>query len=269
MVTGYNLNIGDNISKFEKYVRIGAEHLSTQKAKLTIDLQKYVIDGVAYGTKIEKDWFPEIDADIFISHSHIDERLAKGLAGWLYDTFGLNCFIDSCVWGYSDKLLEKINNDYSDKRANSTGGYIYDHEKCNIASKHVNIILMIALHKMIDKAEVTFLLNTNNSISKYADVYQSATYSPWIYSEIVCTEIVRKKLIAEYRADDILEHYFEKNQSRSDGFSAVYNVSLEHLKDINLETLMEWKKEYNNKKIKYPLDWLYKLTHEKQTKKLI
>ena len=95
---------------------------------------------------------------------------AKGLAGWLHFTFGLNCFIDSCVWGYSDKLLDKINDVYSDKQDKPTGGCIYDHKKCNTASKHVNTMLTIALHKMIDKAEVTFLLNTDNVISKYSDI---------------------------------------------------------------------------------------------------
>lgn len=268
MVTGYNLHLDKNTSKFQDYISIGECHLNRQKEEATNNLKKYVINGIADGTKLEKDWFPEIDADIFISHSHADEELAKGLAGWLNAFFGLNCFIDSCVWGYSDDLLDKINNDYSDRQDKPIGGCTYDYRKCNTASKHVNTMLTIALHKMIDKAEVTFLLNTDNSISKYGDVYQNATYSPWIYSEIVCTEIVRKKPISEYREEAVLEHFFENRQSRNDGFSAAYGVSLEHLENINLLVLNKWKSLYDNCNIKYPLDYLYKLTHEKEAKNI-
>ncbi len=268
MVTGYNLRLDKNTSEFQGYVKLGESHLSTQKAKTTECLRKYIIDGIADGTQMERDWFPQIDADIFISHSHADENLAKGLAGWLYDSFGLNCFIDSCVWEYADDLLDMINDDFSDKQNKPTGGCVYDHKKCNTASKHVNTLLTIALHKMIDKAEVTLLLNTQNSISKYADVYQKATYSPWIYSEIVCTEIVRKKTISEYRYNKILEHYIEKSEFRNDGFSAAYEVSLGHLKGMDMQCLKEWKNSYEKHKVKYALDSLYKITHEEETRNI-
>lgn len=268
MVTGYNLCMNKNTNIFQEYVTIGKNHLVTQKEKAIDCLQKYVIDGIADGTKIEKDWFPQIEADIFISHSHADEKLAKGLAGWLYDSFGLNCFIDSCVWGYADDLLDMINDDYSDRQNKPTGGCVYDHEKCNTASKHVNTVLTIALHKMIDKSEVTFLLNTSNSISRYSDVYQQATYSPWIYSEIVCTQIVRRKPISEYRNKIYLEHYFENSEFRNDGFSAAYGISLEHLKEIKVTDLYEWKNLYDKHNTTYPLDCLYKLTHERETRNI-
>ena len=64
------------------------------------------------GTKMQENWFPKVDADIFISHSHKDENLAKGLAGWLYKEFGLEAFIDSCVWGYANDLLLEIDKKY-------------------------------------------------------------------------------------------------------------------------------------------------------------
>ena len=263
MVTGYNLHLGNKgTSKFQKYITLGEEHLSEQKAKITNSLQCYINNGIADGTRLEKEWFPEIKADIFISHSHMDEKLAKGLAGWLYDTFGLRCFIDSCVWRNSDKLLEEIYDEYSDKQDKPTGGCIYNHKKCNTASKHVNTMLTIALYKMIDKTEVTFVLNTNHAIPKYKDVYQQATYSPWIYSEIVCTEIVRKKPISEYRDKICLEHSVGQRKFKNDGFIAEYEVSLENLKKIEMQCLVEWEKSYNKNKVKYPLDSLYKLTHK-------
>ena len=268
MVTGYNLHLDKDITKFQDYVQIGETHLSGQKAKVSENLKKYVIDGIVDGTQIEKDWFPQMEADVFISHSHADEKLAKGLAGWLHSCFGLTCFIDSCVWGYADDLLEMINDEYSDKKNKPSGGCIYDHKKCNTASKHVNTMLTIALYKMIDKSEITILLNTNSSIKKYKDIYQQTTYSPWIYSEIVCTEIVRKKPISEYRWKSFLEHSFDKSQARNDGFSAVYAVSLEHLEFLDILKLLEWKKIYDKCKVRYPLDYLYKLTYKKETEKI-
>lgn len=267
MVTGYNLCLDRDEKDFQNYIDIGKKHLNEQKAKTKDCLQEYIKNGIADGTQIEKDWFPQIEADIFLSHSHEDEKLALGLAGWLNKTFGLKCFIDSCVWGYADDLLEQINCEFSDKQKNLAGGYTYNHRKCITASKHVDTLLTIALHKMIDKAEVTLLLNTQNSISKYEDVYQEATYSPWIYSEIICTQIVRKKKISDYRSGAQLE-YFEKSNSGKDGFNAAYGISLDHLKKIGCAHLSRWEKIYDTYKEAYPLDCLYKLTHVEETKSI-
>lgn len=265
MVAGYNLRVEENIREFKDYIEKGACHLESQKSIACDRLKKYINNGIADGTKIEKDWFPEIEADIFISHSRMDEDLAKGLAGWLNDSFGLKCFIDSCVWGYADDLLKQINDKFSDRVDKPTGEYIYNHIKCNTASKHVNMMLSIALQKMIDKAEITILLNTQNAISCYEDVYEDAAYSPWIYSEIVCTELVRKKPILEYRDINVCkEQYFEHSEDRNDGYSAAYRVTLDHLKNISIDDLHNWKALYNKEEIPYPIDYLYKLTHKKE-----
>lgn len=52
-------------------------------------------------------------------------------------------------------------------------------------------MLNIALQNMIDNTEVVFLINTSNSIDKYDG--QASTFSPWIYSEIITTTLIRKK----------------------------------------------------------------------------
>jgi len=57
-------------------------------------------------------WFPQINANIFISHSHNDEKKAITLAGWISETFHLKAFIDSCVWKCSNDLLKIIDNDF-------------------------------------------------------------------------------------------------------------------------------------------------------------
>lgn len=269
MFTGYNLKTnGSGQIDFLQYEELGRKHLAEQKVEFEKRIEDYVLNGVADGTQIEKDWFPMIEADIFISHSHSDDRLANGIAGWLNAKFGLKCFIDSCVWNYSDNLLENINSEFSNKRNNPNGGYLYDHEKCNVASKHVNIMLSIALQKMIDKTEVTILLNTKNSISNYGDVYQDATYSPWIYSEIVCTQIVRKKTLSEYRKN-MWKSIFEHAEMRGDSkeYNAIYEVSLDHLSSLNEEILLQWEECYEERKIQYPLDYLYKISNPDAMKK--
>lgn len=260
MVTGFNLEIKEKINPYTQYIDDYEKMIGEYKTSIFENIDNYVIDGFVDGTKVEQDWFPKINADIFISHSHKDEALAKGLAGWIYKEFKLICFVDSCVWGYSDDLLEKINKKYSDWRRKEDGsGFLYNHFKSNMACKHVDTILTIALYKMIDKTETTFLLNTDNSISKYADVYNQSTYSPWIYSEIICTELIRKKPLADYRPEEneFLEHKENKRYYTENTIPVKYKTSLEHLVKIDYEDLNKWKKKYDEQRCSFPLDCLY------------
>lgn len=267
MFAGFDLNINKTFfanitdSSFEYYRKKGECHLGALKAKYKDNIQAYILDDIVNGTKVQSDWFPEVKADIFISHSHIDEDLANAFAGWLNDTFGLRCFIDSNVWGYADDLLEMLNDKYSNKRSDPNGGYLYTHEYCNKVSQHVNMMLNIALQKMIDRVESVFLLNTGNSIHiADSDTTISTTYSPWLYSEIVCSEIVRKKPLSAYRLQPILEFAHEaKEEFRADSSLTVsYDISTEHLVKINAVILNEWYNFFMHKAENYPLDILYK-----------
>lgn len=272
MFAGFNLDLTNNVDTygkkiidFSKYKVQGENHLNRQKVYYKKRLKEYVINGTDFadGSQLQDDWFPEIEADVFISHSHKDLDLAQSFAGWLNSEFGLKCFIDGNNWGCADELLEEINSGYSDKRPDKDGGYLYSHNKCNIASKHVNIMLSIALQKMIDKLEATFVLNTAHSVQKYAEVHNNSTYSPWIYSEIICTEIVRKKPLSEYRKCPI---YKFANENESKEYQAAYSISLEHLIDINPTILKKWAIDYS--KAAYPLDILYTLTGKEKVKEL-
>ncbi len=172
MYAGFNLNVNQSQGltlhiDFSQYRTQGKTHLATQENAVRRNLSEFVLEGTSIpdGTAIQDDWFPEVDADIFISHSHKDIGLAEGLAGWLNETFGLRCFIDYNVWGYADNLLEEINSQYSNKRTDQFGGVIYDHQSCIAASKHVDTMLTMALYKMIDRCECVFLLNTGIKFS--------------------------------------------------------------------------------------------------------
>lgn len=269
MFMGFNLQLDKDASIFceeydyEKLQELGRNHLDAQKAIYKKSLREYVIQDEIDGTKIQNEWFPEINADIFISHAHADEELACALAGWINITFGLSCFIDSNVWGHSVKLLEEMNSQLSNKRKDRDGGYLYDHQSCNRVSQHVNTMLSIALQKMIDKVETVIFLNTDNAVRVYDDTQMEKTYSPWIYSEIVCTQIVRKKPLLAYRNYPTVKKEYSAIYESAQFImhSAIsYNVSLKHLKTLTERDLIRWDMEYlsNRRNFQYKLDALYK-----------
>lgn len=267
MYTGFDLRIDEDSYIFSGHnynllVKDGEKHLNDQKAKYEKELKEYVNEEEIDGTKIQNEWFPQIEADIFISHSHNDKNLACALAGWINKTFGLKCFIDSNVWGYSNNLLKEMNDKLSDKRPYGEDSYLYDYDSCNQVSQHVNAMLSIALQKMIDKVEAVIFLNTDNSIKICSDNKMNKTYSPWIYSEIICTQLVRKKPLIAYR-DYIYETRTESAFLEGMQFimhtAISYTVSLEHLKKMDQKDLKKWKDEYifNKANYQYALDALY------------
>lgn len=274
MFTGYNLKLNecffdDKALDFDGYKEIGEKHLNDQIYKYKKDLKQYVNNGIINGSELQNDIFPNIDANIFISHSRKDKDLANALAGWINKEFRLKVFIDSNVWGYSQELLEDINSVYSNKRENDNGGYTYNHQDCNNASQHVNMMLSVALQKMIDTVECVILLNTDNAISIFDEQNKkmNTTYSPWIYSEIVCTQIVRKKPLLYYREYNELFHAQESAVSEYElsALEVSYNISLQHLTDLNKKDLKTWYSSYTNNQYrefdKYPLDALYSFKH--------
>ena len=270
MFTGFDLRINDNAKLFGNsddymiYEKIGKEHLRKQKASFREQLEVYVADNSIDGTKIQNEWFPQIEADVFISHSHVDEKLTCALAGWIYDTFGLTCFIDSNVWGYSENLLELMNSKFSNKREDGSGGYLYSHDSCSMVSAHVNMMLSVALQKMIDKVEAVILINSENSINVSDGRKMNRTYSPWIYAEIMCTEIVRRKPLLAYRRYTQMYHSDSKDtlfEHAGAYITISYKVSLEHLIKMKESDLNNWKEEYvgNKRQYEYALDALYQL----------
>ena len=275
MFSGYELKISKQFfgNKFNEYKVRGEKHLDTQKAEFKEEITDYILDEEIDGSKISNDWFPTMNADIFLSHSHEDKALACALAGWLNEKFGLRCFIDSNVWGWSDKILEKLNDKYSHKKEISNGGFLYDY-KCGCrVSQHVNVMLSVALLKMIDNVESVIFLNTDHSVSVFDEDQISSTYSPWIYTEIICTKYVQKKPLIVYRNYLTLKHnyYFEQifseNIQQKNDIKISYMLPLTHLKKLDEQLLKIWENEYNQSiKTEYAMDILYKKFYPKELK---
>ena len=176
------------IEELKGYADYGEEMLKADRTTVQNKLKKFLLsDGSLDGSKMQENWFPQIEADVFISHSHRDEELALGLAGWLKEHFGLKAFIDSAVWGYANDLLKDIDNKY----CLQTGRQVYNYQKRNQSTSHVHMMLSVALNQMIDNTECLFFLNTPNSVSIGASI-GGTTPSPWIYSEIAMSRLKEK-----------------------------------------------------------------------------
>ncbi|EDM51058.1 hypothetical protein [Eubacterium ventriosum] len=275
MFAGFNLEINEHFfcsqkKTFSEYQKIGKEHLASQGKGVEKALSEYIKNNIVDGSEIQKDWFPEIEADIFLSHSSKDTELVNAIAGWLYDSFGLKCFVDSNVWCYAGNIADMLNSDYSNKRSDVDGGYLYDHKKCLKVSEHVNTMLNVALQKMIDKSESVFLINTDKSIHINRDSNSiDLTYSPWIYMELVCSEIVRKKPLSFYRYDKKVCHAIsEKYQfdEINNDLTISYNAPTQYLIKINQDVLKKWKNQFNGKH-PFPLDILYNDYFESEVEK--
>ncbi|WP_199798390.1 toll/interleukin-1 receptor domain-containing protein [Clostridium fermenticellae] len=253
MYKGFNV-IDDAIFNKKEYYDTGNGNHENNKNIVEKELDEYVgKDGILDGSKIKNDWFKDIDADIFISHSHDDEDLAIKLAGWLKQEFGLTSFIDSCVWKYSNNLLKEIDNAY----CKTDDGAYYNYDSRNFSTSHVHMMLSTALTEMIDRTECIFFLNTPNSIYT-KDVIKNETMSPWIYSELVTTRLIRETKPSRIINESVLEKKYY-DFAKQANLRIKYDVNLDHLYAINYNGFCNWKKINNGKKSKDILDNLYSL----------
>lgn len=171
----------------DSYSDLGKKHLENNKNKCRQKISElFLQDNILDGSAIQEEWFDTFDVDVFISHSHADEGLANALAGWLNETLGLRCFIDSNIWGYFNDLINAI-------IGNNTPT---EQERSNVAVL-VHTMLQIALQEMIDKSESVIFLNTENSMMALEKDLGKRKYtlSPWIYHELVVTRLIEKNTL--------------------------------------------------------------------------
>ena len=260
MYRGFNLLLENNFfhkGNFEAFKKVGSKSFSSQQTSIEETINFFVRnDGSLDGSMMQADWFPQIKADIFISHSHKDKGLALALAGWLKKTFGLTAFIDSCVWGYANKLLKMIDNEYCYQKETNA----YNYQKRNYSTSHVHMMLSVALTQMIDNTECLFFLNTPNSITP-DDTIINQTESPWIYSEIAMSRLIRKKELKEYRDGVLMES--QRTFAEGETLKVRYDLPIDHLTNIRANHLKKWMKNWSmsSQNSKYlALNILYNLT---------
>ena len=217
--------------RFSMYVDRGYNLFSSNRTRMNhaidhFQMSDFILpNGVVDGSRLQEYWFPRIKADVFISHSHQDEKLALALAGWLYETFRLVPFVDSCAWGYFDELSEQLfkgavqANDPQEHKALE-----------DTIRSHVHTMLNGAIREMIDITECLFFLNTSNSI--HGD---GMTQSNWIQSELDIAKRIRKRpkeekqpLLGLLRP---VECIF---------FLVSYKAPVNHLTRIDSDRLMKW-----------------------------
>ena len=242
------------------HFQTGNEIYSRFEAQAKESLKKFIYkNGQIDGSALQEHWFTIEKADIFLSHSHKDINKVKAFADWLYDTFGLTSFIDSCSWGYCDDLLQEIDDEYCKNKSGDT----YNYQLRNYTTSHVHMMLSSALSQMIDNTECIIFFDTPNSIvlkDELANVKKGdkqATLSPWIYHELSMSSLiqttmpVRKSLILEH-ADN---HSFEaRNQ-----LNIQYDVTeyLRKMTPLTDSILQCWEARFDKKE--HPLDTLYKI----------
>ena len=208
--------------------------------------------------EIKKLLLPSKHYDIFISHSHKDLELAKGLSNYLQLFFGVSCFIDSLYWGNIDELQEELNRMHlhEDK---ATGKEYYDHQSTMEVAKHANMILASALTEMIDNCECVFFLNTDNSVIRGTEaISKNETYSPWIYHEVFTTSIIRSKPRL-----NLNEHYQMRDSAMEQLPDISYALDLSGMTILREKDVLNWGIKAKSSNM-YPLDVLYKLKPERK-----
>ena len=243
----YKINISkSDFEDFEDLTEKYDELIKNDKEKIKEKIDSFEIMDEEDGNKIQANWFPKINADVFISHSHDDEELAKALGGYIIsEKTNLKPFIDSEVWGYSNELLKSIDNNYC-KFENSD---LYSYKLRNHSTSHVHMMLSVALMQMISKCRYFIFLDTpnsnenNNTLIKDNDI--NKTNSPWIYNELMVTKIIYDTIENTRKNIYVKENleYFSKKIPIS------YKANTEHLKEIDLKSLIKKLKTGGNNNV--------------------
>jgi hypothetical protein len=245
----------ENRDDHDRLLAIGEDIFDSERDTIKEDLKNFIFsDNSLDGSKIQGAWFPQVDASVFIAHSHNDRELAFLLAGWLKEQFEIVPFIDSSIWGYADDLLKLIDNKY----CRNDDGKTYNYHIRNYSTSQVHMMLSSALMTMIDKVECFIFLDTISSIIPYEGIQR--TESPWIYFEIGVSQSIRKK-IPERRFGKY-EKLISDGQILEKGGLAKYELDLNHLTIINSISITKWAKK-NHGSSELPLDILYSLCPRK------
>jgi len=237
-------------------IKLGQESENTTKEIVNQLIASFVKpDGAVDAASMMGAWFPQTNANVFISHARADKDFAHALSGWLQRRFHLKPFIDSCVWSHADHLLKKIDNKWCYQEDSNT----YAYEKRNVTTVHVHMMLSTALTKMMDSCECVFFLNTDNSINSKSieDMVAGVneiTHSPWLFHEISMMQLLRRKSKEAHRGE--LKLASEGKEVRASFVARFdYPVDLKDLPVVTVADINRWHK--SESKQNNALDTLY------------
>lgn len=255
MFRGFNVKIDPlKASNFRNWYAAGLALFNRQQNQLTQALDNLVLsNGSLDGAILQQQWFPQVEADVFISHSHDDKDTAIILAGLLDTEFDIKCFTDTTVWGYGDQLLKQLDNEHC-----LTGPLRYSYEARNRSTSHVHLMLAGALSKMVDNTECVFFLNSPSSVS--ASQVMDTTLSPWLYFEVLATQLLRKKLPQEHPRRQVITKAFSDDERLiNESLEISHPIELGHLTPLsfNRTFLDKWRQKAEDYAFK--LDALYAL----------
>lgn len=147
------------------------------------------------------------DAQVFLSHSHVDKNKALKVKNYLESETNHRVFIDSLFWDYKDNVLNKLAK--------------YDNTS-KIKDAFV-LILRESLQDMIEKCPYFVFLQSSNSVSNQG--LSCTTYSAWVYEELKIAHSIR-----ESRPTPMMESW-----------QAFHDISpfLENLETITLKELSQ------------------------------
>lgn len=176
-------------------------------------------DVILDGNKMIETYFPNVNADIFISHSHKDINKAKEFAKEIYRRTGLVSFIDSLAWENVDNLFISTHKD-------------------KVPDKYAYMMLNTALLNMIDKCECLFFLNTPNSFNNESN----STFSPWIYSELSMANVIEKKIPKRILKcnQHLIEQSMESMTFSSKNLKITLKPKVDKLSKCKYETIKTW-----------------------------
>lgn len=236
MYRGFKLNFDDKQLFSSDHVNFGTSIYKGYADNFVKKFQEIInTDRTVDGTGIQKAWFPNIKADIFISHSHKDTQLALQLAGWLKDSLNVNSFVDSVVWQNGNELIKHLSGKMYGKDIE-----LLTSAQRDIVSSHAHMMLASAITSMMDNCESTFFLNTPSSLSLAEGV--TTTKSPWLYYEIGQSQFIRKRIPTRYKITN--QKFYSLRESIEKAMDVEYQVSFSHFTEINASTLRSWLRMY-------------------------
>ena len=274
MYKGYHFSMANELLphyflRAEEYKRIGR----AQKEVAQKVIQEKILSGkwVIAGDKTESEWFPQLKKHVFISHSHKDEDAALLVAGLLKDRLGIDAFVDSAAWGCYRGLAKCLYEVAKRGYPNITSQQ--DTQLRMSATEHAHCMLSKSLIQMMDRCECLMFLDTPASVGLHnINIAGSSTFSPWIYTEIEASRVLRRYMYPRSMLKAANESLRSFAMDEAPRVQVVYPLNLEHLEKLSTQMLSQWITNAEGKKYQLAddqyrpyklLDELYVLTERR------